>query len=69
MQHSNDNVFNILKNAKAMIDSSDKGSQKLMKSRAFKIASKYEKEFGKKLADMAGFQIEVIEDELFCIFS
>ena len=40
-----------------------------MKSRAFKIASKYEKEFGKKLADMAGFQIEVIEDELFCIFS
>jgi hypothetical protein len=66
MQHSNDNVLNILTQVHDAIKSCSKSSQKHMKSKVFASIPRFEKEVGSKLVDMKDFQLEYVTDCLLC---
>jgi hypothetical protein len=63
MQHSNDNVLNILKTTKRCIDTCSKSSQVYMKKEVFRIARKHEVLSGKLLSAMTAREVELVEDD------
>jgi hypothetical protein len=63
MQHSHDNVFNILKTTKRCIDTCSKSSQVYMKRTVFAVVAKYEKRLGKSLSEMSIAEVENLEDD------